>query len=121
MVVLEEGVVVGAEGVEGRLEAVEVALERLCLPPGAAVLEPDGHLPWLQPELAGQLRLPLRLQLVLLLEAPLQQVDLYTYAWRACTVRINSDEQSTILTTLAPKLITCSGVRRRFFSGSCSS
>ena len=67
---------VGAEGVEGGLEAVEVALELLGLPAGAAVLEPDGHLARLQPQLAGQLRLALRLQLVLLLEAPLQQMHL---------------------------------------------
>jgi hypothetical protein len=81
VVVLEEDVVVGAEGVEGGFEAVEVALELLGLPPCAAVLKPDGHLARLQPELAGQLRLALRLQLVLLLEAPLQQMDLHV---RAC-------------------------------------
>ena len=71
---------VRAEGVEGGLEAVEVALELLGLPPGAAVLEPDGHLARLQAQLARQLRLALRLQLVLLLEAPLQQMHLHVRA-----------------------------------------
>ena len=73
MVVLEEDVVVCAESVEGGLEAVEVALELLGLPPGAAVLEPDGHLLGVEAQLGGQLHLAGRLQLALLPEAELQE------------------------------------------------
>jgi hypothetical protein len=82
--------VVRSESVEGGLEAVEVALELLGLPPGAAVLEPDGHLARLQAQLARQLRLALRLQLVLLLEAPLQQKHLHVRAPCPCTRQARS-------------------------------
>jgi hypothetical protein len=94
VVVVEHGVVVGAERVEGRLEAIEVPLELLGPPPRAAVLEPDGHLARLQAELPRQLRLALRLQLVLLLEAPLQQMHLHVRASWSCLsrwLRIRSD------------------------------
>ena len=76
IIVFEEGVVIGQEGVIGGLEAVEVSFELLGLPAGAPVLEPDGHLPRLQPKLLSQLALALRLQLVLCLKALLQQVHL---------------------------------------------
>jgi hypothetical protein len=68
--------VVSGERVVGSLEAVIVGLELLCLPTRAAVLEPHGHLAGRHPQAASQLGLALRLQLVLFLEAPLQQLHL---------------------------------------------
>jgi hypothetical protein len=68
--------VVGAERVVGVAQRGVVALELLGLPPRAAVLEPDGNLARLQAEVQRQPRLPLRLQLVLRLEAPLQRAHL---------------------------------------------
>jgi hypothetical protein len=76
LVVGEEGVVLGAGGVQLAAQRVVVLLQLLGLPPGAAVLEPDGHLAGLQPQRAGQLRLALRLQLVGHLEAALQRAHL---------------------------------------------
>jgi hypothetical protein len=68
--------VVGRERVIGGLEAVKVGLELLGLPPRAAVLEPHGDLAGSHPQAPRQLGLALRLQLVFLLEAPLQHLHL---------------------------------------------
>ena len=76
LVVGQECVVLGACGVELPAQRVVVLLQLLGLPPGAAVLEPDGHLAGLQPQRAGQLRLALGLQLVGHLEAALQGAHL---------------------------------------------
>ncbi|KAH0435503.1 hypothetical protein IEQ34_026584 [Dendrobium chrysotoxum] len=57
VVVLEKGVMIGKKGVIGGLKAFVVSLELLRLPAGAAVLEPHGHLPRLQPKLLRQLAL----------------------------------------------------------------
>ena len=76
MVVLEDGVVVREELVVRRLEETEVSLELLCFPTSAAVLKPDSNLPRLKTKLVGKLSLALWLQLVLRLEAFLQQMHL---------------------------------------------
>lgn len=77
MVVLEDGVVVREELVVRGLEEIEVSLELLGFPTSAAVLKPDGDLPGLKTKLVGKLSLALWLQLVLLLEALLQQMHLF--------------------------------------------
>jgi|UniRef100_A0A804RCI6 hypothetical protein len=76
LVVGEEGVVVGLDGVELAPQRVVVLLQLLRLPPRAPVLEPDGHLPRLQAQRARQLQLALRLQLVPELEVLLQRPHL---------------------------------------------
>jgi hypothetical protein len=63
-----------------RLEPVKISLKLLSLPAGSAILEPDSHLAGLQPQLACQLTLPLWLQLVFLLKAPLEHQYLYFIA-----------------------------------------
>lgn len=64
-----EAVVIGFE------DAV-ISLQLLGLPPGAAVLEPNGHLSRLQAEFLSKLHFPLWLELVLNLEVLLQCLDL---------------------------------------------
>lgn len=76
LILLDNGVIVQEEGVIGRLEEIVVLLKLLSLPPSSAVLEPNSHLPRLQSKLLCQLDLLLRFQLVLLLEALLQQINL---------------------------------------------
>ena len=63
-------------GVVCLLELGELLLEQLALVAGAAVLEPDGDLLGVQPELGGQVHLPAGLQLPLLPEAQLQHLHL---------------------------------------------
>jgi hypothetical protein len=63
-------------GVVCLLELGELLLEQLALVAGAAVLEPDGDLLGVEPELGGQVHLPARLQLPLLPEAQLQHLCL---------------------------------------------
>ena len=79
IIVLANGIVFGQKGLIGRLEVTVVPLKLFGLPPRAAVLEPHCHLPRLHPQLLGQLRLPLWLQLVLPLKTLLQHEQLYTY------------------------------------------
>jgi hypothetical protein len=76
LVLREERVVLGACRIELPAQHVVVLLQLLRLPPRASVLEPDCHLPRLQPQRARQLRLALRLKLVGHLEAPLQRAHL---------------------------------------------
>jgi hypothetical protein len=76
VLVAAERVAVGAEGVVARAQRREVALERLGLPAGAAVLEPDGDLARLQREVARDAGLAVRVQLVVRLEAALQRAHL---------------------------------------------
>ena len=76
MVVLEDGVVVREELVVRRLEEIEVSFELLGFPTSTAVLKPDSNLPRLKTKLVGKLSLALWLQLVLRLEAFLQQMHL---------------------------------------------
>ena len=63
-------------GVVGVLELGELLLQKLALVAGAAVLEPDGDLLGVEPELGGQVHLPAGLQLALLPEAQLQHLHL---------------------------------------------
>jgi hypothetical protein len=63
-----------------RLELIKISLKLLSLPAGSAILEPDSHLTGLQPQLACQLTLPLWLQLVFLLKAPLEHQYLHFIA-----------------------------------------
>lgn len=76
LVVGEEAIVVGFEFFVARFEGIELPLEHLCLGPGSPVLEPDRDLPRLQTGLLGQLAFPVRFELVLHLEALLQEPDL---------------------------------------------
>lgn len=77
VILLDNGVIVGEEGVVGGLKLIVIPLQLLSLPPCTAVLEPHRHLPRLQIQLLSQLSLSLRLELVLRLEALLQHVHLY--------------------------------------------
>jgi hypothetical protein len=58
------------------LQLGELLLEQLALVAGAAVLEPDGDLLGVEPELGSQVHLPAGLQLPLLPEAQLQHLRL---------------------------------------------
>jgi hypothetical protein len=63
-------------GVVRLLEFGELLLEQLALVTGAAVLEPDGDLLGIEPELGGQVHLPAGFQLSLLPETQLQHPHL---------------------------------------------
>ncbi|KAF7842399.1 Homeobox-leucine zipper protein HOX4 [Senna tora] len=72
-------VVVSFEFVEASFQGIVVFLELFGLEPGLSVLEPNGYLSWLEPKLPRELSFSLRLELVLHLEVPLEELNLLAY------------------------------------------